>query len=73
MIINNEYDYEDETITTDNKEVAYNWLRAGVKEIAIIDGMSYEYLGYLDASDLDDEHGYWDKDSDYYDDNEYDV
>ena len=53
MVINDEYDYENEAITTDNKEVAKMWLQAGVKEIAILDALSYEYLGYMDESDLD--------------------
>lgn len=53
MVINDEYDYENEALTTDNKEIAKMWLNAGVKEIAILDALSYEYLGYMDESDLD--------------------
>ena len=52
MIIDNEYDYENEGTTTDNLEIAYDWLRAGCKEIAILDACSYEYLGYMDYEDL---------------------
>lgn len=47
MIIDNEYDYENDGLTTDNKQVAVEWLRAGVKEIAILDALSYEYLGSM--------------------------
>lgn len=52
MIINNTYDYDDEGTTTDDIETAYNWLRAGCEEIAILDGLSLEYLGYMDYEDL---------------------
>ena len=68
MIIDNDYDYYNESITTDNKQIAFQWLRAGVKEIAILDALSYEYLGSMSEDDLPengDEIVY--VDDDYYD------
>lgn len=52
MIINDGYDYFNEGTTTDNLETVYDWLRAGCKEVAILDALSYEYLGYMDYEDL---------------------
>lgn len=52
MIENNTYDYEDPYTTTDDIEVAYNWIREGCEEVAILDALSYEYYGYMDFEDL---------------------
>lgn len=52
MIINNTYDYDNEGTTTDDIEVVYDWLRAGCEQVAILDGCSLAYLGYMDYGDL---------------------
>lgn len=52
MIENNTYDYEDPYTTTDDIEVAYNWIREGCEEVAILDALSYEYYGYMNFEDL---------------------
>lgn len=52
MIDGNEYDYDDPVTTTDNVEVAYDWIRNGCVQVAILDAFSLEYLGYMDAEDL---------------------
>ena len=46
------YDYDDAGSTTDDVEVAYSWIANGCKEVAILDALSYEYLGYMDYEDL---------------------
>ena len=48
----NSYDYEDEASTTDQPEEAYRWIKAGCKQVAMLDALSLEYLGYLDMEDL---------------------
>jgi len=48
----NSYDYEDEATCTNDIEVAYEWIKAGCKQVAILDELSYEYLGYMDYEDL---------------------
>lgn len=48
----NSYDYEDETTCTNDIETAYKWLQDGCKQIAMLDALSYEYLGYMDIEDL---------------------
>ena len=68
MIIDNEYDYDNDGTTTDNKQIAFQWLRAGVQEIAILDALSYEYLGEYSQDDLPENGGELDYvDDDYYD------
>lgn len=47
----NSYDYEDEATCTNEIEVAYGWIEAGCKQVAILDALSYEYLGYMDIED----------------------
>lgn len=48
----NSYDYNDLASTTDDLETAYNWIQEGCKQVAILDALSYEYLGYMDCEDL---------------------
>lgn len=52
MIDGNEYDYDDPYTTTDDIEVAYEWIREGCEQVAMLDAMSLEYLGYMDFEDL---------------------
>ena len=52
MVIDNTYDYEDESTTTDDIEVAYNWLRAGCKEIVVLDACDLGLYYTMDATDL---------------------
>ena len=54
-LLTNSYDYEDETKTTDSIDVAYKWILAGCKEVAILDALSYEYLGYMTIDDITDD------------------
>lgn len=48
----NSYDYDDPATTTDDYETALNWIKCGTEQVAILDALSYEYLGYLDYEDL---------------------
>lgn len=49
IIVDNVYDIDS---VTDDIEVAYQWLRDGAGEVAMLDALSLEYLGYLDTEDL---------------------
>ena len=48
----NSYDYDDTASTTDDYETALEWIKNGTEQVAILDALSYEYLGYLDYEDL---------------------
>lgn len=48
----NSYDCDDPATTTDDYETALTWIRCGTEQVAILDALSYEYLGYLDLEDL---------------------
>lgn len=49
IIVDNVYDIDS---ATDDIELAYHWLRNGAHEVAMLDALSLEYYGYLDAEDL---------------------
>lgn len=52
MIIDNSYDYEDDSTTTTDLEVVWKWLKAGVEQVAILDAFDLSYEGYMDSEDL---------------------
>ena len=49
IVTDNVYDID---TAVDDIEVAYQWLRDGEDHIAMLDALSLEYCGYLDAEDL---------------------
>lgn len=52
MVIGNEYDVDNPLYTTDDIEIAYNWIRKGCEQVALLDSLSLEYCGYMDYEDL---------------------
>lgn len=63
----NTYDYDNDTTTTDDKYIALAWIEEGkCEQVAVLDALSLEYLGYLDADDVNDV-------SSYNEDNDYDY
>lgn len=61
----NTYDYDNDATTTDDKYIALAWIEDGkCKQVAVLDALSLEYLGYLDADDVNDVSSY-DEDNDY--------
>ena len=61
----NTYDYDDDATTTDDKYIALAWIEDGkCEQVAVLDALSLEYLGYLDADDVNDVSSY-DEDNDY--------
>ena len=52
MIIGNEYDYDCAGCTTEDVNVAYMWIKAGCKQVAILDACDLSYQGYLDIEDV---------------------
>ena len=62
---NNTYDYDNDATTTDDKYVALAWIEDGkCEQVAILDALSFAYLGYLDADDINNVSSY-DEDVDY--------
>lgn len=61
MIIDNEYDYECAGCTTESIDTAYMWIKAGCKQVAILDSCDLSYLGYLDIEDVYRAEGYDDE------------
>ena len=52
---NNTYDYDNDATTTDDKYIALAWIEDGkCEQVAVLDALSLEYLGYLDADDIND-------------------
>ena len=67
----NTYDYDDDATTTDDKYMALAWIEEGkCEQVAVLDALSLEYLGYLDADDVN-ELRFEDEVDDYYDDYDY--
>lgn len=63
--VDNTYDYDNDATTTDDKYIALAWIEDGkCKQVAVLDALSLEYLGYLDADDVNDVSSY-DEDDDY--------
>ena len=63
----NTYDYDNDATTTDDKYIALAWIEEGkCEQVAILDALSFEYLGYLDIDDVNDV-------SSYNEDNDYDY
>jgi hypothetical protein len=61
----NTYDYDNDTTTTDDKYIALAWIEEGkCEQVAILDALSFEYLGYLDIDDVNDVSSY-EEDDDY--------
>lgn len=61
----NSYDYNNDATTTDDKYIALAWIEEGkCEQVAVLDALSLEYLGYLDADDVNDV-GSYDEDEDY--------
>ena len=61
----NTYDYDNDATTTDDKYIALAWIEEGkCEQGAVLDELSLEYLGYLDADDVNDV-GSYDEDDDY--------
>jgi hypothetical protein len=55
----NTYDYDNDTTTTDDKYIALAWIEEGkCEQVAILDALSFEYLGYLDIDDVNDVSSY---------------
>jgi hypothetical protein len=55
----NTYDYDNDTTTTDDKYIALAWIEDGkCEQVAVLDALSLEYLGYLDADDVNDVSSY---------------
>jgi hypothetical protein len=55
----NTYDYDNDTTTTDDKYIALAWIEEGkCEQVAVLDALSLEYLGYLDADDVNDVSSY---------------
>ena len=51
----NTYDYDNDATTTDDKYIARAWIEEGkCEQVAVLDALSLEYLGYLDADDVND-------------------
>lgn len=62
----NTYDYDNDATTTDDKYIALAWIEDGkCEQVAVLDALSLEYLGYLDADDVNDVSSYNDDDYDY--------
>ena len=61
MIIGNEYDYECAGCTTEHIDIAYMWIKAGCKQVAILDACDLSYQGYLDIEDVYRAEGYDDE------------
>ena len=67
----NTYNYDDDATTTDDKYIALAWIEDGkCEQVAVLDALSFEYLGYLDADDVN-ELRFEDEVDDYYDDYDY--
>lgn len=65
QITDNFYDYDNDATTTDDKYMALAWIEEGKCErVAVLDALSLEYLGYLDADDVNDVSSY-NEDDDY--------
>lgn len=63
--VDNTYDYDNDATTTDDKYIALAWIEEGkCEQVAILDALSFEYLGYLDIDDVNDVSSY-DEDDDY--------
>lgn len=61
----NTYDYDNDVTTTDDKYMALAWIEDGkCEQVAVLDALSLEYLGYLDMDDVNDVSSY-DEDNDY--------
>ena len=61
----NTYDYDNDATTTDDKYIALAWIEDGkCEQVAVLDALSLEYLGYLDADDINDVSSY-NEDDDY--------
>ena len=61
----NTYDYDNDATTTDDKYIALAWIEDGkCEQVAVLDALSLEYLGYLDADDINDVSSY-DEDDNY--------
>jgi hypothetical protein len=61
----NTYDYDNDATTTDDKYIALAWIEEGkCEQVAILDALSFEYLGYLDIVDVNDDF-YYDEDDGY--------
>ena len=61
----NTYDYDNDATTTDDKYIALAWIEEGkCEQVAVLDALSFEYLGYLDVDDVNDVSSY-DEDDDY--------
>jgi hypothetical protein len=55
----NTYDYDNDVTTTDDKYIALAWIEEGkCEQVAVLDALSLEYLGYLDADDVNDVSSY---------------
>ena len=55
----NTYDYDDDATATDDKYMALAWIEEGkCKQVAVLDALSLEYFGYLDADDVNDVNSY---------------
>ena len=55
----NTYDYDNDATTTDDKYIALAWIEEGkCKQVAVLDALSLEYFGYLDADDVNDVNSY---------------
>lgn len=55
----NTYDYDNDATTTDDKYIALAWIEEGkCEQVAVLDALSLEYLGYLDADDVNDVSSY---------------
>ena len=64
--VDNTYDYDNDATTTDDKYIALAWIEEGkCEQVAVLDALSFEYLGYLDADDVNDVSSYNDDDYDY--------
>ena len=61
MIIGNEYDYNCAGCTTEHVDIAYMWIKAGCKQVAILDACDLSYQGYLDIEDVYRAEGYDDE------------
>ena len=67
----NTYDYDDDATTTDDKYIAFAWIEDGkCEQVAVLDALSLEYLGYLDMDDVN-ELRFEDEVDVYYDDYDY--
>lgn len=61
----NTYDYDNDVTTTDDKYMALAWIEDGkCEQVAVLDALSLEYLGYLDMDDVNDVSSY-DEGNDY--------